>query len=253
MIARLAARRAAACPGGGLVVCAVDTELFGHWWYEGPAWLRAVVEECARQGLDAGAPRRRAARRIRAGAARPRGRGMGAEQLGRGGDLSTWSSACAGVAEMAFAARAAELERAAGGRARRGGAALRELLALQSSDWAFMVSRGARRPLRARALRRATARALGERARARAAARRAGGLRNLAVHADPALLARALAEAAHRAATPSASRAAPRACGSARAGTPPTTALAGTSRVTTAFVPTMLLSPMLTPRRTQAP
>jgi 1,4-alpha-glucan branching enzyme len=38
-------------PGGGLVVCAIDTELFGHWWYEGIAWLAAVVDECARQGL----------------------------------------------------------------------------------------------------------------------------------------------------------------------------------------------------------
>ena len=37
------------------------------------------------------------------------------------------------------------------------------------------------------------------------------------------------------------------------AGTPPTTALAGTSLVTTAFVPTIELSPTRTPRRTQAP
>ena len=33
-------------------MCALDTELLGHWWYEGIAWLRAVVEECARQGLE---------------------------------------------------------------------------------------------------------------------------------------------------------------------------------------------------------
>src|SRR3984957_1951177 len=38
-------------PGGGLVVCALDTELLGHWWYEGVAWLRAVVEGCRREGL----------------------------------------------------------------------------------------------------------------------------------------------------------------------------------------------------------
>jgi len=38
-----------------------------------------------------------------------------------------------------------------------------------------------------------------------------------------------------------------------RAGTPPTTALAGTSAATTAFVPTTLLSPTVTPRRMQAP
>jgi hypothetical protein len=38
-----------------------------------------------------------------------------------------------------------------------------------------------------------------------------------------------------------------------RAGTPATTALAGTSRVTTALVPTIALSPMVTPRSTHAP
>ena len=37
--------------GGGLCVCALDTELLGHWWYEGVAWLDAVLEEAARQGL----------------------------------------------------------------------------------------------------------------------------------------------------------------------------------------------------------
>ena len=38
-----------------------------------------------------------------------------------------------------------------------------------------------------------------------------------------------------------------------RAGTPATTAFAGTSRVTTAFVPITALSPTVTPRRMQAP
>jgi len=30
-------------PGGGLVVAAYDTELFGHWWHEGPRWLERVL------------------------------------------------------------------------------------------------------------------------------------------------------------------------------------------------------------------
>jgi 1,4-alpha-glucan branching enzyme len=42
---------------------------------------------------------------------------------------------------MAFAIRAAELEVLAAGE-RAGEAAVRELLALQASDWPFMVSRG---------------------------------------------------------------------------------------------------------------
>jgi 1,4-alpha-glucan branching enzyme len=66
-------------------------------------------------------------------------RGQGAaSSWGTDGDLSTWSAPA--VADMAFAARAAELSvLRAGPRASR--AALRELLAMQASDWAFMCSR----------------------------------------------------------------------------------------------------------------
>ena len=32
---------------GGLVVAAYDTELFGHWWYEGPLWLERVLRGVA--------------------------------------------------------------------------------------------------------------------------------------------------------------------------------------------------------------
>ncbi len=37
---------------GGLVCCALDTELLGHWWYEGLEWLSAVLEEAPRRGVD---------------------------------------------------------------------------------------------------------------------------------------------------------------------------------------------------------
>ena len=56
---------------------------------------------------------------------------------GRDGNLSTWSAPA--VADMAFGARAAELRLLASG-PRAGTAAVRELLAMQSSDWAFLVS-----------------------------------------------------------------------------------------------------------------
>lgn len=123
-------------PGGGLVVCALDTELLGHWWYEGVAWLGAVVQECARQGLEL----------VRLDDALERleplalasGGECGACSWGSDGDLSTWSGPA--VAEMAFATRAAELALIAA-RARASTTAVRELLALQASDWAFMVCR----------------------------------------------------------------------------------------------------------------
>ncbi|HEY7831718.1 MAG TPA: 1,4-alpha-glucan branching protein domain-containing protein [Solirubrobacteraceae bacterium] len=126
-------------PGGGLAVCALDTELLGHWWYEGGAWLSYVVEECASQGLELVRLDDALERFEPAPAA---GVWRDPEQVstwGEHGDLSTWSSPV--VAEMAFAIRAAELaaERAGSGL---GPAGLRQLLALQSSDWAFMVSRG---------------------------------------------------------------------------------------------------------------
>jgi 1,4-alpha-glucan branching enzyme len=98
---------------------------------------------------------------------------------GNDGDLSTWSGPA--VAEMAFATRAAELGvLTAGPRASR--EAVRELLALQASDWPFMVSRGQAVPYareRFEGHRRRLASALDE-LRDRDEAQ----LRNLAVDAD---------------------------------------------------------------------
>ena len=139
-------------PGGGLVVCALDTELLGHWWYEGVAWLAAVVEEAARQGLELV----RLDEAVAAGEPRPLPVAVAEEwrpvSWGAGGDLSTWSSP--GVAELAFGARAAELRGARRPDPRSSASALRELLALQASDWAFLITPRARRQLRPRALRR---------------------------------------------------------------------------------------------------
>jgi 1,4-alpha-glucan branching enzyme len=194
-------RDGAGLPGGGLVVCALDTELLGHWWYEGPAWLAAVLDECSRQGLAltrlddalgviepaAADPATLVASTAAAadGAAGACAGAVGATSWGEDGDLSTWSDRSEEVAQMAFAVRSAELALL---RRRRGAgrAALRELMALQASDWAFMVARGLALPYareRFRAHREALGRALGEGRDARA-----DGLRNLARHADPAVL-----------------------------------------------------------------
>jgi 1,4-alpha-glucan branching enzyme len=191
-------RDGAGLPGGGLAVCALDTELLGHWWYEGIAWLEAVVEECSRQGLELvrlddalerfepAAPADGMPVGVSAGGAPVRaptgGRGEWApSSWGQDGDLSTWSGPA--VAELAFAMRAAELEVVAAGE-RAGIAAVRELLALQASDWAFMVSRGLAGPY-ARERFDGHRQAL-ERALAEGAGAGQEGLRNLAVHADRA-------------------------------------------------------------------
>ncbi|HEY7619104.1 MAG TPA: 1,4-alpha-glucan branching protein domain-containing protein [Solirubrobacteraceae bacterium] len=130
-VARLAAR----IGDGGLCVCALDTELLGHWWYEGPRWLAGVVDEARRRGVelvhldDALAD------------CDPAPAGALAEHVTSWGtprDLSTWSGPQ--VAAMAWATRSAELDVLAAGPAI-GERAVRELLALQSSDWAFLVTR----------------------------------------------------------------------------------------------------------------
>ena len=123
--------------GGGLCVLALDTELLGHWWYEGPLWLRAVLGEAERQGLrlttlDADALARHPAVELDTDAFLP-------SSWGAGQDLRTWSSPA--VADLAWQARGAELNTFREHRAKPSPRALRELLALQSSDWAFLAHR----------------------------------------------------------------------------------------------------------------
>jgi 1,4-alpha-glucan branching enzyme len=131
-------RAAARLSGGGLLCCALDTELLGHWWYEGQSWLAAVLEQAPRRGL------RLVTVSEGLELVEPVERPLTASSWGRGKDLSTWDAPP--VAEFAFATRGAELRTVAAAAARSvPRAALeraaRELLALQSSDWAFMATR----------------------------------------------------------------------------------------------------------------
>ena len=120
-----------------LCVCAVDTELLGHWWTEGVDWLRCVLEEAAAQGLHI-APLDAALEEVDAEAAPAT---VPVTTWGEGRDLSTWSGPRAGG--LAWRQRAAELRVLRPGSSPR---ALRELLALQSSDWAFLISNGTAGP-----------------------------------------------------------------------------------------------------------
>ena len=100
------------------------------------AWLDAVLDEAARQGLalarlDDALPRHEPA-------AAP-AEGLPVTTWGSPRDLSTWDGPP--VADLAWRARTAELRVAAAGAHAGERRALRELLALQSSDWAFMVTR----------------------------------------------------------------------------------------------------------------
>jgi 1,4-alpha-glucan branching enzyme len=122
----------------GLVVFAVDTELLGHWWWEGPDWLRAVLAGAAGHGVETVTLSEALARHP--AEQRPLQRSTWGEHK----DLSTWDSPA--VADLAWAARRLELRllhAVCGGL--RGAAAeraTRELLAVQASDWAFLDRRG---------------------------------------------------------------------------------------------------------------
>ena len=101
----------------GFGVVAFDTELFGHFWHEGIAFLETVLElaDVAPLAVDeaAVAPD-----------------DVPSTSWGAGGDLRTWSG------ELAWVQRGAELRALSAPDNPR---ALRELLALQSSDWAFQL------------------------------------------------------------------------------------------------------------------
>jgi 1,4-alpha-glucan branching enzyme len=162
-----------------LLVCALDTELLGHWWYEGTHWLRAVLTEAERQGLCL-AGLDDALERHEPDLAPP---DLPITSWGTPRTLGTWSGPQ--VADLAWSARDAELRVVAAGAAA-GSRAVRELLLAQSSDWAFMVTRGLAAPYgRERALAHAAAvrEALAE------LDSRDGRVRNVAPYCSPQLVA----------------------------------------------------------------
>jgi 1,4-alpha-glucan branching enzyme len=122
----------------GLVVFAIDTELLGHWWSEGPQWLTAVLEGAAAAGV----------RLVTVPEAledhEPEARPLRRASWGEDKDFSTWDSPP--VADLAWAGRRLELRLLHAVRRGLRGAcaerAARELLAAQASDWAFLDRRG---------------------------------------------------------------------------------------------------------------
>jgi 1,4-alpha-glucan branching enzyme len=122
----------------GLLVFAIDTELLGHWWSEGPVWLRAVLEGAGAAGVRTVTVPEALAEH------EPVERELAASTWGEGKDFATWDSPA--VADLAWGARRLELRLLrALGEGLRGDAALRaarELLAAQASDWSFLDKRG---------------------------------------------------------------------------------------------------------------
>jgi 1,4-alpha-glucan branching enzyme len=122
----------------GLLVFAIDTELLGHWWSEGPVWLRGVLEGAEAAGVRTVTVPQALAEH------EPVERELVASTWGEEKDFGTWDSPA--VADLAWGARRLELRllRALAGGLRGDAAqrAARELLAVQASDWAFLDKRG---------------------------------------------------------------------------------------------------------------
>ena len=135
----LAAHRAAT-GRDGMLVTTFDSELFGHWWFEGIDWLGLVLRELGDLAttvaarLEAQPPRERVA--------------LAEGSWGKHNDHSTWlapqtqwmwdgiRSAAARVRGLADAPPRDALRKRAADHA------LRELLLLESSDWPFLVTTG---------------------------------------------------------------------------------------------------------------
>ncbi|QUH04624.1 glycoside hydrolase family 57 protein [Saccharopolyspora erythraea] len=126
----------------GLVVAAFDTELFGHWWFEGPRWLERVLRTLPDAGVRVTTLR---------GALAVGHLGEPVElpetSWGVGGDWRVW----AGEPVADIAAANQRLQERVLRRAPRAGAArdhvldqlLRETVLALASDWAFMVTHDA--------------------------------------------------------------------------------------------------------------
>ena len=119
-----------------LVVAAYDTELFGHWWHEGPAWLEQVLTLLPQAGIEV--TTLTGARTAVAGRIGPE-----PGSWGTGKDFRVWAGPQ--VADMVddnedLVRRWLKLADTAARDPRQVDLATQALLAL-SSDWAFMVSK----------------------------------------------------------------------------------------------------------------
>ncbi len=129
----------------GVIVAAYDAELFGHWWHEGPLFLREVLRlAIADPEIELTTPSRYLNQNPIVALAEP-----GTSSWGRGGYGAPWTGRLTArwwrplhethriVRRATF--RAEHRTGAAGAALDR---AIVELLLLQSSDWLFMLNEG---------------------------------------------------------------------------------------------------------------
>ncbi|MGH7612581.1 MAG: 1,4-alpha-glucan branching protein domain-containing protein, partial [Gemmatimonadales bacterium] len=137
-------RIAHADPLGDVIVAPFDTELFGHWWFEGPDFLGEVFRNLASAwGVRATTASRHLQERPPATALQ-----LAAGSWGANGDYSMWlNDETAWTWQRLWPLERAFWEAAPAALAAPGSRpilaqAARELLLAQASDWQFIISTG---------------------------------------------------------------------------------------------------------------
>jgi 1,4-alpha-glucan branching enzyme len=124
----------------GVLVTAFDLELFGHWWFEGPAFLDELLRTLSASGSV------RPMTLSAAAEAFPPRRGVHPEasSWGRDGDDSSWRNAATAPvwARINQGEELLEQTLGAGPDPRVAAQAIREQLLLSASDWPYMISMG---------------------------------------------------------------------------------------------------------------
>ncbi|MBW4716546.1 1,4-alpha-glucan branching protein domain-containing protein [Saccharothrix obliqua] len=122
-----------------LVVAAYDTELYGHWWHEGPAWLEAVLRALPEAGVRVTTLRGA----VEAGHVGPPVE-IPPSSWGAGKEWHTWHGPqVADIVDLNAGVQRELLDLDLPGATRDPVAdqAVREALLALSSDWAFMVTK----------------------------------------------------------------------------------------------------------------
>ncbi len=128
----------------GVVVAPFDTELFGHWWFEGPQWFEAVLRDLSHDMAAVTASEQLAGSAPRTRIRLPEG------SWGQGGHHWVWwNDATRSVWELVYRAENSFLEALEATRHRRDpvhsrilSQLARELFLLESSDWPFLITTG---------------------------------------------------------------------------------------------------------------
>ena len=147
-LVRETAEAATRADGQPALICSpYDSELFGHWWFEGPMWLEHVARDMRRAGVTAVTLAE--ALRVtppRATLSLPEG------SWGEGGDHRVWLNRdTEWTWDRVYSAETEWVAHLGAGTdhhpdlARVLNQATRELLLLQASDWQFLITTGAAR------------------------------------------------------------------------------------------------------------